>query len=432
MTGPRTRAVVTGLGVLAPTGLGADEHWAATAAGRAAIGPIGRFDASTYPVRLAGEIGAFEPTDHLPSRLIPQTDRMTQLALVATEWALADAALTVDEGCDFDFGVVTSASAGGFEFGQRELQKLWTEGPGTVSAYMSFSWFYAVNTGQISIRHKLRGPASALVTDQAGGLDAVGHARRLVRDGTPAVITAGVDSSLCPMGLVSQLPSGQLSERRDPATAYRPFGLDATGGVIGEGGAVLIVEDADAAARRGAPRIYGEIVGYAATFDPPPGSGRECGLGRAAAQALAQADVLPDDIDVVFADAAGVPEADLAEAQALEKLFGPGGVPVTAPKSMTGRLGAGAGALDVATALLAMRAGVVPPTVNVGDPAPGYQLDLVTAARRLPIRTALVLARGRGGFNAAIVLRGGPQPHDDEAARDGDSGTAGTEERSGR
>ncbi|MEV0001587.1 ketosynthase chain-length factor [Micromonospora sp. NPDC050980] len=402
-----SRAVVTGVGVLAPTGVGAEAHWAATVAGRSAIGPISRFDAGTYPVRLAGEIADFDPRSHLPSRLIPQTDRMTQLALVATEWALADAELTVDDRRDFDFGVVTSASAGGFEFGQRELQKLWTEGPATVSAYMSFSWFYAVNTGQISIRHKLRGPASALVTDQAGGLDAVGHARRLVRDGTPAVITAGVDSSLCPMGLVSQLPSGQLSRRRDPATAYRPFGADASGSVVGEGGAVLIVEDAAAARRRGAPRVYGEISGYAATFDPPPGSGRESGLSRAAALALDQADVLPDDIDVVFADAAACPRADLAEAQALEKLFGPGGVPVTAPKSMTGRLGAGAGALDVATALLAMRAGVVPPTVNVGDLAPGHQIDLVTSPRRMPVRTVLVLARGQGGFNAAVVLRDG-------------------------
>ncbi len=427
-----TRAVVTGLGVLAPTGVGAEAHWAATAAGTAAIGPISRFDASTYPVRLAGEITGFDPAEHLPGRLIPQTDRMTQLALVATEWALADAELTVDGRRDFDFGVVTSASAGGFEFGQRELQKLWTQGPGTVSAYMSFSWFYAVNTGQISIRHKLRGPAAALVTDQAGGLDAVGHARRLVRDGTPAVIMAGVDSSLCPMGLVSQLPSGQLSRRRDPATAYRPFGADATGGVIGEGGAVLIVEDAAAARRRGAPRNYGEIAGYAATFDPPPGSGRENGLGRAAAQALAQADVLPDDIDVVFADAAGWPEADQAEAQALEKLFGPCGVPVTAPKSMTGRLGAGAGALDVATALLAMRAGVVPPTVNVGDLAPGHQIDLVTTARRMPVRTALVLARGHGGFNAAVVLRDGRETYHDEAGRDEGPGAANTEERGSR
>jgi act minimal PKS chain-length factor (CLF/KS beta) len=399
-------AVITGLGIIAPTGSGTDAYWSATVGGVNGIDTIGRFDASMYPVRLAGEITDMDPADHLPGRLIPQTDRMTQLALVATEWALADAGLVADEAHDFEFGVVTSASSGGFEYGQKELQKLWTEGPQTVSAYMSFSWFYAVNTGQISIRHKLRGPAAALVTDQAGGLDATGLARRLIGDGTPFVITACVDASLCPMGLVGQLPTGNLSTCDDPDRAYRPFDTDASGAVTGEGGAVLIIEDADVAARRGA-RVYGEIAGYAATFDPPPGAepGRDSGLGRAAAIALRQADLLPEEIDVVFADAAGTVAGDRIEADALEKLFGPGGVPVTAPKTATGRLGSGAGALDVATALLAMRDGVIPPTINSTGDGYRHQLDLVTEPRYATLRTALVLARGVGGFNAAVVLR---------------------------
>lgn len=397
-------AVVTGMGILAPNGCGVEDYWAATLAGISGIVPIERFDASAYPVRLAGEIRGFEPAAHLPGRLIPQTDRMTQLALVATEHALADAGLVADDARDFEFGVVTSAAAGGFEYGQRELQKLWTEGPSSVSAYMSFSWFYAVNTGQISIRHKLRGPAAALVTDQAGGLDAMGLSRRLIADGTPVVITAGIDSALCPMGLVGQISNGHLSTCDDPTRAYRPFAAGASGGVMGEGGAVLIVEDADAARRRGA-RTYGEVAGYAATFDPAPGSERDPGLGRAAALALRQAALLPEEIDVVFADAAGTPDGDRAEVDALEKLFGPGGVPITAPKTMTGRLGAGAGVLDVATALLAIRDGIIPPTINSGGDGFGHQIDLVTTPRRATLRTALVLARGIGGFNAAVVLR---------------------------
>ncbi|GAA3343128.1 ketosynthase chain-length factor [Amorphoplanes nipponensis] len=397
-------AAVTGLGVLAPNGVGTGDYWRHTRAGTSGIRPITRFDASRYPIRLAGEVRDFDPAAHLPGRLVPQTDRMTQLALVATEWALADAGLAPDAAHDFDFGVVTSASAGGLEFGQRELQKLWTQGPSTVSAYMSFSWFYAVNTGQISIRHKLRGPAAALVTEQAGGLDAVGLSRRLVADGTPVVITAGVDGALCPMGVAGQVPAGQWSTCDDPARAYRPFDAGASGGVAGEGGAVLVIEDGAAARRRGA-RVYGEIAGYAATFDPPPGSDREPGLGRAAATALRQADLVPDEIDVVLADAAGTLAGDRAEADALEKLFGPRGVPVTAPKTMTGRLSAGAGTLDVATALLAMRDGIIPPTVNTGGDGYGHQIDLVTSLRHVPVRTALVLARGIGGFNAAVVLR---------------------------
>jgi len=185
-------AVVTGIGVTAPTGLGTDAYWAATTAGSTAIRPVDRFDAGSYPARLAGVITDFDERALLPGRLIPQTDRITQFALVATQWALTDAGLDPSAHSDFDLGVVTAASAGGFEYGQRELQKLYTEGPQAVSAYMSFSWFYAVNTGQLSIRHGLRGPAAAVVTDGAGGLDALGHARRQIRQGTPAVLSGGM------------------------------------------------------------------------------------------------------------------------------------------------------------------------------------------------------------------------------------------------
>lgn len=405
MTGP-DRVVVTGLGALAPNGSGVERYWAATLAGQSGIGPIRRFDPERYPVRLAGEITDLDPAAELPGRLVPQTDRVTQLALVATEQALRDAALGDGDGGygDLEVGVVTSAAGGGFEYGQRELQKLWTEGPGTVSTYMSFSWFYAVNTGQISIRHGLRGPAAAVVTDSAGGLDAIGQARRLIRRGTPAVIMSGLDSAMCPMGLACQLPDGRLSTRTDPAVAYRPFDVDANGHLPGEGGATLVLESEAAARRRGRP-VYGEIAGYAATFDPAPGRDREPGLGRAAALALERADLLPDDIDVVFADGAGLPDADQAESQALAKIFGPRGVPVTVPRSMTGRLGAGSGALDVVAALLAVRDRVIPPTVHVTRVAPGCEIDLVTRARPAPVRAGLVLARGTGGFNTAVVVR---------------------------
>ncbi|MFF8860303.1 ketosynthase chain-length factor, partial [Streptomyces althioticus] len=156
---------------------------------------------------------------------------------------------------------------------------------------------------------------------------------------------------------------------------------------------------------RGAATVYGQIAGYAATLDPAPGSGRPPGLRKAAENALADAGVDAADIDVVFADAAGVPDLDRAEAQALTGLFGAHGVPVTAPKTMTGRLLAGGAALDVATALLALRDGVIPPTVNVGAAAADHRLDLVTEPREATLRTALVLARGHLGFNAALVVR---------------------------
>jgi minimal PKS chain-length factor (CLF/KS beta) len=397
-------AVVTGLGVVAPIGLGVHDYWSAARVGKSGIGPLSRFDPSSYPARLAGEVQGFNAEEHLPSRLLPQTDRMTRLALVAADWALADAGVNPQELAAFDMGVVTACASGGFEFGQRELQHLWSQGSQYVSAYQSFAWFYAVNSGQISIRNGMKGPCGVVVSDQAGGLDAVAQARRQIRKGIPLVVTGGVDASLCPWGWVAQMASRRLSTSDDPARSYLPFDQAANGHVPGEGGAMLILEDGTAARARGA-RIYGEIAGYGATFDPRPGSGREPGLRTAIELALADAGVKPGDVDVVFADAAAIPELDLSEAEALQRVFGARGVPVTVPKTMTGRLYSGAGPLDLATALLGMEEGLIPPTVNV-EPADRHHLDLVVGQpRTADARIAVVLARGYGGFNSAIVLR---------------------------
>jgi act minimal PKS chain-length factor (CLF/KS beta) len=328
---------------------------------------------------------------------------MTRLALVAADWALQDARLTPAQWPEFSVGVVTASSSGGFEFGQGELANLWSKGSQHVSAYQSFAWFYAVNSGQISIRHGLRGPSGVVVSDQAGGLDAVAQARRQIRKGTRAVVTGGIDGSICPWGWVAQLASGRLSTSNDPATAYTPFADTAAGHVPGEGGALLVLEDADVARARGA-HVYGEIAGYGATIDPHPDSRREPGLRRTIELALADAGAAASDIDVVFADAAALPDLDAVEAAALRAVFGPRGVPVTAPKTMTGRLNSGAGSLDVATALLAIRDDVIPPTVNV-TPSARYELDLVDVLRPARIGAALVLARGYGGFNSAMVVR---------------------------
>ncbi|MFE9674865.1 ketosynthase chain-length factor [Streptomyces sp. NPDC006259] len=397
--------VVTGIGVLAPNGIGAREFWAATLRAESGIGRITRFDPSSYPSRLAGEVTGFEVRDHVPSRLVPQTDRTTQFALAGSDWALEDSGLSADSLPADGRGVVTASASGGFEFGQRELGHLWGEGPRHVSAYMSFAWFYAVNSGQVSIRHDLRGPTGVLVADQAGGLDAVAQARRRIRGGTPVMLTGGMDASLCPYGLAAQISAGMLSDSDDPTRAYLPFDPAADGHVPGEGGAILTLEDGERARARGA-RSHGEISGYAATFDPRPGSGRPSNLDRAIRGALADARLSPRSIAFVLADGAGEPESDRAEAQALAEVFGPRGVPVTVPKSMTGRLYAGAAPLDLVTALFALRDGVVPPTVHVDGPAPGYDIDLVTGSPR-PVDgdAALVLARGRGGFNSAMVVR---------------------------
>jgi act minimal PKS chain-length factor (CLF/KS beta) len=407
MTG---RAVVTGIGVAAPNGLGTEAYWAAALAGRSGIGPVSRFDASGYSARLAGEVRDFTAAEHVPSRLIPQTDRWTHLGLAAAAWALDDAGADPDAFGEYEMAVVTASSSGGTEFGQHEMERLYTKGPRWVGAYQSIAWFYAATTGQISIRHGMRGPCTVVCAEQAGALEAAEHARQLVEDGIGLVITGGTDASLCPYGVTAQYSNGRLSDTsdaagdREAARAYRPFAADASGYVPGEGGAMLVVEDEARARDRSAPRLYGRIAGYAATFDPQPGSGRPPGLRRAMDLALASAGVTAEQISAVFADAAGVPDLDRQEAEAICAIFGPRGVPVTAPKTMTGRLNAGGAALDMASALLSIRDGVLPPTVDVTELAPGCDLDLVCAPREAAVSAVLVAARGYGGFNAAIVL----------------------------
>ncbi|MGW1144241.1 ketosynthase chain-length factor [Streptomyces sp. NPDC002454] len=400
------RVVITGIGIAAPNGFGVEDYWAATRIGKNAIGRITRFDPTQYPARLAGEIPGFEARDHLPGRLIPQTDRMTQLALVAADSAFEDAGVRPGDVPEYDMGVVTASTAGGFEFGQNELQALWSKGSQYVSAYQSFAWFYAVNSGQISIRNGMRGHSAVVVSDQAGGLDAIAQARRQIRKGSKLICSGGFDASICPWGWVAQLANGRVSTSDNPERAYLPFDADASGYVPGEGGALLVLEDAEAARQRGAEHVYGEIAGYGSTFDPRPGSGRAPGLQRAIELALADARVEPCDIGVVFADAAGTPELDRVEADALVEVFGVAGVPVTAPKTMTGRMYAGAAPVDIAAAVLGMREGLIPPTVNVSL-SPEYGIDLVTAQpRAAQVRNALVVARGHGGFNSAVVVRG--------------------------
>lgn len=396
--------VVTGLGIVAPTGVGLEAYWARTLAGEHAISLMNSTK-RTYSCMLAGQVRSFDASQWIPSQLRCQTDVSTRYALAAAQLALEDCGGDLDDFGDFERGVVTSTSTGGFEFTHREFDKLWQEGPTSVSVYESFAWFYAVNTGQISIRHGMRGPGCAVVAEQAGGIDALGRARDLVMKDTPFVLAGGVDSSLDPWGWVSQISSGRLSDKTSPHRAFLPFDRRANGYVPGEGGAMLVLEDRSSAASRRAAHCYGKVAGVASTFDASDAQGGPDGLARALRLALADAGADPTDVDAVFADGSGVPELDASEAEAVHQVFGANTPPVTAPKSGTGRLYAGAGPLDVATALLAMRDDLLPPTPLTKSTRPEYRIDLVIGTPRpCRIGTTVVLARGRLGFNSALVL----------------------------
>jgi act minimal PKS chain-length factor (CLF/KS beta) len=189
------KAVVTGIGVTAPNGVGIEEYWAATLAGTSGLGPITRFDASRYRIRVGGEVTGLG-TLRVPGRLAVQTDRWSHLGFIAAELALADATVSPADLPEYELAVVTASSSGGTEFGQREIEKLWSKGPMHVSAYQSIAWFYAATTGQLSIRYGMRGPCGVICSEQAGGLDSLAQARRLIRQGTRLVLSGGTDASL--------------------------------------------------------------------------------------------------------------------------------------------------------------------------------------------------------------------------------------------
>ncbi|MEU6610792.1 beta-ketoacyl synthase N-terminal-like domain-containing protein [Streptomyces shenzhenensis] len=411
MSAPRERrAAITGIGVVAPNGTTIDTFWKATQEGLSVLDRITREGCEHLPLKVAGEVRAFDPAAAVEERYLVQTDRFTHYAMAAADLALDDARLGAADIADqpFSIGVVTAAGSGGGEFGQRELQRLWGKGSRFVGPYQSIAWFYAASTGQISIRRGFKGPCSVVAADEAGGLDALAHAARAVQRGTDAVVAGSTEAPLAPYSMVCQLGYEELSTVDDPSRAYLPFTAAAGGFVPAEGGAMVVVEAERVARERGAP-LRALLAGHAATFTGASGwEESRAGLAQAIRGALDEAGCAPEEIDVVFADALGVPAADRAEALAIADALGghAARVPVTAPKTGIGRGYCAAPVLDTAAAVLAMEHGLIPPTPNVFDVC--HDLDLVTGrARAVELRTALVLSRGLMGSNSALVLRRG-------------------------
>ncbi|MER6750011.1 ketosynthase chain-length factor [Streptomyces fungicidicus] len=407
------RAAVTGIGVIAPNGMRTDAYWKSVSEGISVLDSVTREGCEQLPLRVAGEVRAFDPAALIEDRFLVQTDRFSHFAMAGAALALDDAGLGGEPAEPFSIGVVTAAGSGGGEFGQRELQKLWGRGSKFVGPYQSIAWFYAASTGQISIRGGFKGPCGVVANDEAGGLDSLAHAARAVERGTDVMVVGAAEAPLAPYSMVCQLGYPELSTLDDPARAYRPFTDKACGFVPAEGGALLVVEDESRARDRGVP-VRATVAGHAATFTGASrwAESRE-GLARAIRGALDEAGCAPEEIDVVFADALGVPEADRAEALAISDALGTHGtrVPVTAPKTGIGRAYCAAPVLDTVAAVLAMEHGQVPPTPNVSDIC--HDLDLVMSrARPAELRTALVLSRGLMGSNAALVVRRG-----DDSAR---------------
>jgi beta-ketoacyl-acyl-carrier-protein synthase II len=405
------RVVVTGLGIVAPNGIGKEAFWRAASRGISAIQPIQRIPAHSLhalPVQVAGEIYDFRAEDYLDRKLVYRTDRMTHLTLVAVDEALQDAAISIQDIDPLRAGAVIANTFGGVEFVVEQVQALHTRGPRAMSAFSAIAWLQGANAGQVSLRHGLQGYCKVPVNDCVGGLDALGMAYRAIQRGAADVLIAGgCEAPLHPLMLHTLASANQLAPGNDPAT-YRPFDRRANGLILAEGAGICILEAYEHAMRRGA-RIYGEITGYdqtndAHTLHTSPHDGARYAL--AVSRAMREGSLQTSNIGYVSLDGRALPAADLAEADALKRVFGSDSntLPVSVPRTMFGHSYAAAGAIDAITALLALQYGMIPPTIN-SSPSPAYRLNLIRESRQAALASVLIGGRSMNGVNSALAVR---------------------------
>jgi 3-oxoacyl-[acyl-carrier-protein] synthase II len=425
------RVVITGMGWVTPLGVGLDPVWQRLLRGESGVAPTTIFNASTYPTQFAAEVKDFDLRQHLsPERFREHqsASRNARFALAAAEMAWRDAGLNDSAGVEpemvgvylgggegpIDFENFVAAAVAGWRAEQRELDTVrWAEvAYERLDAVREFEQDPNCAAGHLAYRFQAQGPNLNTLTACAASTQAIGEATEIIRHGDADVmISGGAHSMIHPLGVTGFNRLTALSTRNDSClTASRPFDRTRDGFVLGEGAGMLILEELEAARRRGA-RLYAEIVGYGSTADAFRVTDiHETGRGAIAAMraALHAAGVGPEQIDYVSAHGTGTEENDKLETLAIRTLFGEHArkVPVSSIKSMMGHLIAGAGAVELITCVLAIRDGVVPPTSNYHHPDPNCDLDYVpNQARRRPVRVALSNSFGFGGQNDTLVIR---------------------------
>lgn len=404
------RVAVTGMGIVCPVGVGVDAAWDAVAAGRSGVGVIDTFDVSDYPVRIAGLVDDFDASAVLDPKEARRLSRFQQFAMVAAAEAVADAGLEgLSEAQRDRAGVIVGSGIGGLQLMEEQALLLKERGPSRVSPFLVAGMIVDLAAGHISIRWGLRGINYAPVSACATGNHSIGEAFEAIRRGTADIVVAGgFDAGVTPLGLAGFCAARALSTRNDdPAGASRPFDAGRDGFVMGEGGAVLVLEEWDHAVARGAT-IRGEVLGYGATADAyhmtaphPEGAGAK----RALALCIEQAGVALDDIGYVNAHGTATELGDVAETGAIRHVFGDSVPPVSSTKSMTGHLLGGAGAIEAVFCVRALETGILPPTINLTDPDPACGLDYVAnVARTTHPSVVLSNSFGFGGHNATLAF----------------------------
>ncbi|MBA4170410.1 MAG: beta-ketoacyl-ACP synthase II [Chloroflexi bacterium] len=408
---PARRAVITGMGAITPIGNDVATFWSNLTAGVSGVGPITQFDASELEVRIAAEVKGFAPTDWMDFKQARRMSRFAQLAVAAARQAIDDAKLEVGDHNRDDIAVVVNTGGGGVNEVAIGEVTLRDRGANRVSPFMVPMMSPSMAACQVSIQNGTRGPVITSVAACAAGVQAFVEAQRLIEHGdVDVVIAGGTESAIMPVSIAALANMGALSKRNnDPARASRPFDAERDGFVFGEAAAIMVVEAAEHAEARGAP-ILAEVAGGALTGDAfhisapdPSGYGAMLAMRRA----IRNAQLEMEAVEVVMAHGTSTPLNDATETKAIRTAFGPHAdrLAVSSNKSMIGHTLGAAGAISALAAVLAIRDGIIPPTINQETPDPDCDLDYVpNVARTQPVSVVMVNGFGFGGQNAASVI----------------------------
>jgi len=408
----KRRVVITGIGINSPAGIGLDANWQNITAGKSGISSIESFDTTGMPASIAGQIHNFDPEVWMDRKSSRKMDRFIQLGMAAGLDAMADSGLEITEENAHRVGVHIGAGIGGLPTIEKQTQVLLERGPRRISPFYIPSSIINMISGNLSISLGAKGPNLAIVTACATGTHSIGDAGRLIEYGDADVMFAGgAESSITPTAMAGFGNARTLSTRNDdPQAASRPWDKGRDGFVMGEGAAVMVLEELEHARQRGA-KIYAELAGFGLSGDAyhmtspvPDGDG----AARCMENAMRNAGVNPEQVDYINAHGTSTPLGDVAETQAMKKAMGAhaGTVAVSSTKSMTGHLLGAAGAIEAVYATLALKYQVAPPTINLDDPDPDCDLDYVPgSARDMKIDVVMSNSFGFGGTNGTLIMK---------------------------
>lgn len=405
------RVVITGIGALSPVGNNITEIWASLIGGKSGISEITLFDTTDYGIKIAGEVKNFVPDEWIDPKEARHMDRSVQFAIASAEQAIKDSRLNMDEEDADRVGIIFGSAAGGVNTILAQQKVLEERGTRRVSPHFLPNFLADSASGQVAIATGAKGPNMAVVSACATGGHAIGESMETILRGDADVMLAGgTDTVIVPVILAGFINMRALATDPDPLTASKPFDKERSGFVLSEGAATLVLEEYERAVRRGAP-IYAEVVGYGSTNDAFHMAAQlETGDGaaRTMQRALNKAGISPEQIDYINAHGTSTPINDRVETLAIKRVFGDHAyrLAVSSTKSMTGHMMGAAGALEAIVCTLAIRDGVIPPTINYRNPDPELDLDYTpNEARARAISYAMSNSIGLGGHNSSIVLK---------------------------